>query len=119
MALNNTALNLMADALRGAATHLSLHSGAAGTTGANVTTHGRQAAAWPAASGSGDLVIGTKNFTGGAANGPVVEVGLWSAATGGVFYGSFPIPDNGTNDRVSNAAGEYTLTGFTIDGSSA
>lgn len=115
MALNNTALNVMADALRAAATHLSLHSADPGTTGTAVTSHARVAAAWPAATGSGDLSISNKNFTGGAANGAVTHVGLWSAATSGVFYGGFPL----TGDQTSNAAGEYTVASLTIDGSAA
>jgi hypothetical protein len=118
MPLNNTALNLMADALRGAATYIALHSADPGTTGANPTTAARVLASWPAATGSGDLVITSKNFTGGAANGAVTWVGLWSAATVGTFYGGFLIPTGGTNDLTFNAAGEYTLTNFTIDGSS-
>lgn len=117
MPLNSTALNLMADALRATATHISLHSADPGTTGANATSAARVAASWPAASGSGDLSITSKNFTGGASNGAVRYVGLWSAATAGTFYGAFAIPDNGTNDLTFNAAGEYTLTSFTINGS--
>lgn len=119
MPLNNTALNLMADALRAAATHISLHSADPGTTGANPTTATRVAAAWPAASGSGDLTITSKAFTGGASNGAVTWVGLWSAVSAGTFYGGFPIPNNGTNDLAFNAAGEYTLNTLTIDGGSA
>ena len=116
MPLNNTALNVMADALRGAAAYVALHVSDPGTTGLNPTTAARVAAAWPAASGSGDLNITGKSFTGGAANGAVTWVGLWSAVTGGTFYGAFQIPASG-NDLTFNAAGEYTLTSMTIDGS--
>lgn len=120
MALNATGLNVMADGLRAVATHLSLHSADPGSTGTNHTNHGRVAASWPAASG-GSLTISNKAFTGGTANGAVTHVGLWSAAgtgtpaTGGTFYGGFPL----TGDQTSNAAGEYTITSLTINGSSS
>lgn len=113
MPLNNTALNVEADALRAVATHLSLHTADPGTTGTSESTAGRVAAAWPAAS-NGDLTVSNKNFTGGAASGPCTWVGLWSASTAGTFYGGFQL----TGDVTFNAAGQYTLTSLTIDGSS-
>lgn len=115
MALNTAGLNLEKNALRAAATHLSLHSADPGTTGTNHTSAARQPAGWSAASG-GSIAAGTLGFTGGAANGPVTHVGMWSAADAGVFYGSAPIPTGGTNDLQFNAAGEYTLTSFTVSG---
>lgn len=117
MPLNDTALNVMADALRAVATHISLHSADPGSTGTNATTAARVAASWPAAS-TGDLTITNKSFTGGAANGAVTWVGLWSASTAGTFYGGFQIPTGGTNDLTFNASGEYTLTSMVINGSS-
>ena len=114
MALNNTALNVMAEALRTAAGYLALHSADPGTTGTNPTSAARVGAAWPAASGSGDLIISNKSFTGGAANGAATYVGLWSAAVGGTFYGAFPL----TGDVAFNSAGEYTIGSLTIDGAS-
>lgn len=114
MPLNNTALNIEANALAGAALYLSLHSADPGSTGINETSAARVAAGWPAASGSGDLTVSNKNFTGGAANGACTYVGLWSAATGGTFYGGFQL----TGDLTFNAAGQYTLTSLLIDGSS-
>lgn len=113
MPLNNTALNLEANALAGAALYLSLHSADPGATGTAETTAARVAAAWPGAA-NGDLTVSNKNFTGGAANGACTFVGLWSAATGGTFYGGFAL----TGDQTFNAAGQYTLTSLTIDGSS-
>lgn len=112
--LNDAALNLMADALGDAALYLSLHSAAAGSTGTNETSAARVAAAWPNAA-NGDITVTGKSFTGGAASGPVAEVGLWSAATGGTFYGSFPL----TGDTTFNAAGEYTVNNLTINGAAS
>lgn len=117
MPLNDTALNVMADAFRAVGTYISLHSADPGATGLNPTTAARVLASWPAAA-TGDLTITNKSFTGGAANGAVTYVGIWSAVTGGTFYGGFQIPTGGTNDLTFNAAGEYTLTSMVINGSS-
>lgn len=115
MPLNNAALNTMADAFRTTYTHISIHTAAPNNdTGTNASTAGRVAHAAAAASGSGDLTITNKNFTGGAASGPATHVGFWTAATGGTFGGAFPI----SGDQTFNAAGEYTITSLTIDGSS-
>ena len=119
MPLNDTALDVMGNALRAAATHISLHSAAPDASGSNQTSAARVAAAWPAAATGGDLVVTNKTFTGGAASGAVTHVGLWSAATAGTFYGSFAIPTGGTNDLTFNASGEYTLTNFTITGTAS
>lgn len=115
MALNEAALNLMADALAAAAGFGSLHSADPGSTGTSETTAGREAVTWAAAA-NGDLTItGTEAFTGGAASGPCTYVGIWSAASGGTFYGGFVL----TGDQTFNAAGEYTLDDITINGSSS
>lgn len=109
MALNDTALNLMGDALAAAAPYISLHTDGSGTE----TTAARLAAGWGAASG-GDFSIGSpKAFTGGASNGSVTHVGLHSAASGGTYYGSYPV----TGDASFNSAGEYNLDSFTVAGS--
>lgn len=113
MALNDTALNLMATALGGAAQYLSLHSATPDATGSSETTAGRQSAGWAAASGGDIAITAAKPFTGGASNGAVTHVGLWSAATAGTFYGSFAV----TGDQSFNSAGEYTLDTLTIAGS--
>lgn len=115
MALNDTALNLMADALRGAALYVSLHSADPGATGTSETTAGRQSATWTAAS-TGDFSLSAAlNFTGGTASGACTHVGLWSASTAGTFYGGFAL----TGDQTFNAAGEYTVSSLTINGAAA
>jgi hypothetical protein len=112
--LNETALNVEADALAAAAPYISLHSAAADAAGSNESAAPRVAAAWPAAV-NGDLPIAGKSFAGGDPSGPVVEVGLWSQqAPGGTFYGSFAL----TGDATFNAAGEYTVNQLVINGSS-
>ena len=82
-------------------------------SGSNQATSARVVAGWPGAV-TGDLTISNKAFTGGAANGPVTHVCLWSAITGGTFYGSVAL----TGDTTFNSAGEYTITSLTVNGSS-
>lgn len=113
MPLNDTLLNIGADAMRAAATHLSIHTALPNASGSNESSAARVAAAWPAAA-TGDLVITNKAFTGGAASGPATHVGLWSAASAGTFYGYAAL----TGDQTFNAAGEYTITSVTVNGSS-
>lgn len=114
MALSNPAMILAANALRGAITHGQLHTSTTTTSGtANLTTAPRQALPWAAATANGDFGLSSAvAFTGGAANGPVAAISLWSAITGGIFYGDFPL----TGDTTFNSAGEYTLTSLNIDG---
>ena len=114
--LTDAELNNLGTVLAGRITHLQLHSadpGAAGTTG--VTSAGRQAVTW-SVDADGDLTItGTLNFTGGAANGACTWVSGWSASTGGTFRGAWQL----TGDTTFNSAGEYSLTGLTINGTSS
>lgn len=113
MALTDAALNVMGDALAGVALFASLHSADPGATGTNETSAGRQGVTWSASS-AGDLSLSaSESFTGGAASGACTHVGLWSASSGGTFYGGFAL----TGDQNFNAAGEYTLTDLTISGS--
>jgi hypothetical protein len=112
MALNDALLNIGANAMAAAATHLAIHTAQPDATGSNQSTAARVAASWPAAA-TGDLTITNKAFTGGAASGPATHVGFWSAATGGTFYGWAAL----TGDQTFNAAGEYTITSLTVNGS--
>ncbi len=109
MALNQRALNGMADWLAGVAPYLALHSADPGETGLNETTAARVAAGWTPATG-GRLVLPNRTFTGGAPNGPVTHLGFWSAPTGGLFYGSGAF----TGDLVFNPNGSYSLTDLSI-----
>lgn len=111
MALNAAALNVMASALAGAATHASLHSADPGVSGANETSDARQAISWSAPI-DGDLTLSTpENFT-GPSNGACPYVGLWSAVSGGTFYGAFAL----AGDQTFNTAGEYGLDDLDLNG---
>jgi hypothetical protein len=61
------------------------------------------------------LLTTTENFTGGTANGACIALGLWSASTGGTFYGYFLL----TGDQTFDSSGNYDLQTITISGSSS
>ena len=117
MPLNNPAMVVAANALRAAITHAQLHSGDPGGSGtSNVTTAARQAITWGAATSDGDFALASPlNFTGVAANGGATYVSLWSALTGGTWYGNFPL----TGDATANSSGEYTVTTLSLNGSAS
>ena len=111
----DVALNVGANAIAAAYPYLSIHTTGPVTSSANESTAARVAASWPTAT-TGDLVIvAGKNFTGGAANGPAVRVGYWSAPSGGTYGGGALL----TGDQTFNAAGEYTITGVTENATSS
>lgn len=117
MALNDAALDVMANALKSAATFMSLHSADPGATGTSeIAAAGRQAIVWDGPNTGGDLSLqGTEAFTGMAASQAVTHVGLWSASTAGTFYGGFSL----AGDVTANAAGEYTVTEVSLSGSAS
>jgi hypothetical protein len=89
----DAAENAGLDAVAALATHASLHS-AYSASGANELTGGspayaRQAIAWDTAASGQLLLTGTEVFDVPAAA-TVAWVGLWSASSGGTFYGMVP-----------------------------
>jgi hypothetical protein len=109
MAWNDTALNTGAAAMTAAYPYLSLHTTGAVTSSTNESTAARVAASWSAPATGGDVTVTSKAFTGGAASGPVVRVGYWSAATAGTYGGGSLL----TGDQAFNAAGAYTVNSIT------
>jgi len=107
MALNTTALNVGAAAMAAAYPYLSLHTTGAVSSSANESTAPRVAANW--ATANGVMTATSRAFTGGAASGPAVRVGYWSAGSGGTYGGGALL----TGDQTFNAAGEYTVTSLT------
>jgi hypothetical protein len=108
MALNDAALVLAANAVDTAITHMSLHTTGAVTSSGNESTAARQAVNGTV-DADGDITWTNVSFTGGAASGPVVRVGYWSAASAGTYYGGALL----TGDATFNAAGEYVVTSVT------
>lgn len=112
MALNDALLNIAANAMGVAAAFASIHTAAPNASGSNESTAARKVIDWSAAA-AGDLALDAPlAFTGGAAGGPATHIGFWSLATGGVFYGFFPL----TGDLTFNAAGEYTVSAVALTG---
>lgn len=107
MAMNAAGLIAAADGFKTAYPYLSLHTTGAVSSSTNESTAARVAASW--VNTNGTLSITSKNFTGGAASGPVVRVGYWSASTGGTYGGGSLL----TGDQAFNAAGQYTVTALT------
>lgn len=107
---NDNAKNAAINGLISAVTHISLHTATPNASGSNESAAARQLVAWGTVTAGSVSISGTEAFTGGASNGAVVAIGLWSAATGGTYYGHLTI----TGDQQFNSAGEYTVTGVTL-----
>ena len=112
MAWNGTALNTAAAAMTAAYPYLSIHTTGGVTISTGESTAPRIAAAWSAPS-AGVVSCTAKAFTGGAASGPAIRVGYWSAATAGTYGGGSLL----TGDQAFNAAGAYTVNSITETGS--
>lgn len=110
MPLNSAGKNAAASGVTAVAGYLSLHTGDPGTTGTNAATSARQAIAWGSPSNGVVSITTAENFTGGAASGPCTHFGIWSAVSGGTFYGGGPL----TGDQTFNASGEYTVDSITL-----
>jgi hypothetical protein len=106
-----------ANAIKAVLGYAQLHSAAAGVSyTSNVTSAARQPATWTSPTGLGHFGLGaTINFTGGAANGTVYSVTLWSASSGGTCYGEFVM----TGLSAFNASGNYPLTKLDLSGTSS
>jgi hypothetical protein len=109
MPLNDTAKHVMLNHLGTLAVFASLHTADPGATGTNEVTGGspayaRKAITWNAAA-SGNLDNNANPVFDVPAGTTVTHVGLWSAVTGGTFYGSFDV-----TDEAFASQGTYTLT---------
>ena len=111
MAMNSAGLTAAADGFKAAYPYLSIHTTGAVSSSTGESTAARVAAAW--VNTNGTLTSTNKSFTGGAASGPAIRVGYWSAATGGTYGGGSLL----TGDQTFNAAGAYTITSVTETGS--
>lgn len=111
---NDTALNVMVNAMAGAGTYISFHTADPGTTGTSEVTYHtagtRPQTTW-AAAGSGATGgdrAGSQvsaNIPAGAA---VTHWGIWSAASAGTFYGGFPL--GATETFGANGTIQHTPT---------
>lgn len=109
MPLNNAGRQASGAGLAAVAAYISLHTASPGTTGTSEVTGGspayaRQAVTWaPITGGTGITNDPQFNIPAGVT---VTHFGLWSAATGGTFYGGDPL----SASEVYAAQGTYTLT---------
>jgi hypothetical protein len=109
MGLENAAKHVMLDELASVAVFASLHTAQPNSSGSNEVSGGspaysREAITWNAAS-SGALDNNANPVFDVPAGTTITHVGLWSASTGGTFYGWADI-----TDEVFAAQGTYTLT---------
>lgn len=107
MPLTTAMKNLMVERFRTEVTHVSLHNGAPGTTGANEISGGspayaRQAESFAAAANGETAFASDVTFDVPAIT--VMHVGYWTAVTAGTFLGSDPV----TNE-VFAAQGQYKV----------
>ena len=110
MGLEVAADNAAANAVAGVSAFMSLHSANPGPTGANELAGGAPAYARKAVTWTG-AVTGIANLNGDKtfdvpAGSTVAYVGLWSALSGGTFYGSDDV-----TPEVFAAQGTYVVTG--------
>lgn len=105
--------NVMLDQIGTVAVRVSLHTADPGTTGANEVsggTYGRQTVAWGAATNGSKTTTGTPAATIPVPASTVSHFGLWSAATGGTFYGGGSL----SATETFAAAGEYDMNSITM-----
>lgn len=110
MALNNTAKAAALNHLGTLITHVSIHDQAPGAEGTTGQVGGRQSVTWNTATGGNLDNQGTIVFSVDA-GATVHSVGLWSAATGGTFYGSKALP----SPEVFGNAGNFTINDLDIN----
>lgn len=111
--LNVAAKNAMLDNLGTLVGFVSLHTADPGATGTSEVTGGspayaRKAVTWSAAASASKVTSNSPVFDVPAST-TIVFIGLWSAATGGTFYGSSSI-----TSETYGAQGTYTLTSETL-----
>lgn len=108
--LNNNAKNVMLDAFAAAGVYASIHTADPGTTGTSEVSGGspayaRKSITWNAAS-AGALDDSNAPVFDIPASTTITHFGLWSAVTGGTFYGSAAL----SASETFGGQGQYTLT---------
>jgi hypothetical protein len=114
MALNDAAKNAMLDHFGTLASYVSLHTADPGSGGAAEVTGGtpayaRKTVTWNAATGA-NLDNNANPVFDVPGSTTVTHCGLWSAATGGTFYGGFALSAN----EIFGGQGTYTFTDIDV-----
>ncbi|AID58844.1 minor tail protein [Mycobacterium phage Gaia] len=108
MAIPNATHKAASDAIAALGDYISVHTGAAGTTGTNEATGGgyaRQQTVWT--SGATGINTGDE-VTIPVAAGTYVEAGIYSAVSGGTFVGSAEFDDGDVEVSGSGASIDVT-----------
>jgi hypothetical protein len=110
MPFNDTALNVMVNALASAGTFITAHTADPGTTGANQHGNGVQTTWGAAGTGAtGGDREGSQVSIAVSAGTTITHWGIRSAATGGTFYGGFPLSTPETFSNAGNLLHTPTL----------
>jgi hypothetical protein len=112
MPITPTEVQVVATAEAAKYTYESLHTADPGTTGASEATGGSPAYARKAVSCTATAgVVSAPQVAFDAPAGTYTHFGLWSAATGGTFYGGDPLQVAGTNTpQVLSSQGQVKNT---------
>lgn len=113
MGLNATAKDIGLTAIVAVISHFSLHtnavgSGSGGEISGGTPAYARKSVTWGASSG-GVVAITNQPVFDIPASTTVARAGLWSAASGGTYYG-----DGDVADEFYAAQGTYTITAASI-----
>ncbi len=111
--LTNNGKNVSLDGLGAVAVYASLHTADPGTTGASEVSGGspayaRKSITWSAASAGSKALSNTPTFDVPAGT-TVAYVGLFSASTGGTYYGHWDV-----TDEVYAGQGTYQITSGSV-----
>jgi hypothetical protein len=114
MALSTSGRNAAAAGVTALSGYASLHTGDPGTTGTAEVTGGspayaRKAVTWSAPSSGSVTTSGSVTFDVPAST-TISYMGLWSASTGGTFYGGAAL----SSPETYGAQGTYALTTATV-----
>lgn len=114
MALNNAAKNLMLDSFGASAVYVSLHTADPGSTGTSEVSGGspayaRKSVTWNSAA-SADLDNNANPVFDVPAGTTVTHFGMWSAVTGGTFYGGALL----SASETFGGQGTYTFTDIDV-----
>lgn len=112
MALNNTALALMANELGDNVTHVALHTSSAegDEISGGSPAYERQSITWNTAT-AGNLDSSNTPVFDVPADTTITHIGLWSALTGGTFYGTTALAASET----FGSQGQYELQDLDVN----
>lgn len=114
MGLSTSGRNAAASGVTALSGYASLHTGDPGGTGASEVTGGspayaRKAVTWAAAGGGSVTTSASATFDVPGST-TIAYMGLWSASTGGTFYGGAAL----SSSETYGAQGTYALTTATV-----